>query len=387
MADANYSQIAFVKETTFGVTPGPGALQVARITGESLSHNKDTVQSEEIRGDRQISDLAKVGAMANGGVEFELSQSAYQWALLAAIGASGWTTINESLTSIDCDDSTGILTGAVGDFDDLPAGGYVKIAGFANAGNNGIKRVVSKAGDGSTLTLAAGSITTDETNKSITITGKDARNGIDKTFHTMERAILAPNGTTYYQVYRGMAIDELKLTVASKAIVKGSLSFMGQKGTTESASVGTSYTAAASGPILNGTSNVGQIYQGSALSTERFKSVEFSIKNNLRSKDAIGIEGAFEIGYGSLEVTGSLDAYFKDNVLYASLINHDYSGLSFVLTGADGKALGISFPYINFGKGDPNATGINTDIMVKPDFTAIMHPTLGCTVIINAFDS
>lgn len=386
MADANYTKLSFIKETTFGLTPAASPLQVLRITGESLSHAKDTVTSAEIRADRQISDLAKVGAMASGGIEFELSQGAYQWALLAAIGASGWTAINESVAAASCDDLTGVITAAAGEFTNILVGGYIKIAGFTNPLNNGIKRVVAKAVDGSTITVAAGGIVADETNKALTITGKTARNGIAKTFHTIERAILAPNGTTYFQAYRGCAIDELKLEVASKQIIKGSATFMGKIGAVESASVGNAYTAAMAGPILNGTSNVGQIYQGDTLASEKFKSLEFTIKNNLRSKDAVGIEGAFEIGYGSIEVTGSVDAYFKDNTLYAALINHDYSGLSFLVTGSDGKSLGFTFPFVNFGKGDPNATGINTDVMVKPDFTAIMHPTLLCTVIIDAFD-
>ncbi len=146
------------------------------------------------------------------------------------------------------------------------------------------------------------------------------------------------------------------------------------------------YDGATTGPVMNGTTNVGSIYKGNQVATERFKSMALKIKANVRPKDSLGEFGAFEMGIGRVEVTGTLSAYFRDNGLYRSLINHEYTAISFVMTDARGKSLAVTLPYVNFGAGDPFATGINTDIMISPEFTAIMHPVLRTTIIVNAFD-
>lgn len=512
-ADANYTALEYILESTFGVTPSPARTTRMRFTGESLAHEKATVTSEEIRSDRQRSDLIKVGAMASGPIQFELNQADYQPFFLAALGAAAWTTVNvTATTAIDLATQTLTTTGA--GFAGVPVGGFVKITGAAAPGNNGIKRVLAKDAGNNILTLAAGGVVATEASVSLTITAKDARNGVAQTFMSWQRTVNSSDGMPYYQTYVGMAVDELALEVASKAIVKGTLTFKGKIGaapessinntagafaagtltcgatdpadgdvvvvgnrtytlrdtlgtgadevlnsatpatlaanltaaingtaagynvthraatphtqvnavqstddvivtakvmgaaanayaTTTTSSTGeldwgaatltggadaTAPYPASSAPVLNGTGNVGFIYEGNTVATTRFKSIKLSVKNNLRDKDAIGEEGAFELGWGTIDVTGSLESYFGTNNLYRSLIAHDYTALAFVLTGADGKSLAFTFPYVNFGTGNPSASAINTDVMMTPDFTAIMHPELGCTVIINAFD-
>lgn len=517
MSDANYTEIAFVEEATYGITPDDSNLRLLRLTGESLAHTKETVVSQELRSDRQRSDLVLVGAMATGSLQIEFSQAEYQTFLLAALGAAAWTVVNVTATATASATAQTLVTTGAG-FADVPVGGYLKLAGLANAASNGIKKVISKSVDNNTLTFAAGSLAAAEVGASVTITGKDARNGIAKHHFTMERAILTPAGTKQYQAYTGMSVDTFNLTVASKALVTGEIGFMGKVGapsdnslntlngdfaggiltcgatdpadgdvvvignrtytlktvlgstidgillsgtpatlaaniraaikgaagggygtthnaalphsqvalanetadatveltallmgaagnaiaTTTTASTGeldwgaatltggvtaTAPIARTTNPVLSGSSNVGQIYQDATLMQERFKTLGLSIKNNLRGKDAIGEIGAFEIGWGTIDVTGNLEAYFRDNTLYRQLVNHETTGIGFMLTGADGAAIGVTLPAVKFGSGDPQATAINTDVMLKTDYTAIMDETLGCTIIVSAFDA
>ena len=69
MSDTNRVQIGLVEEATLGTTPATPAFQALRITNApSLAFEPNTVVSEEIRSDRQITDLILVGAEAGGEV-------------------------------------------------------------------------------------------------------------------------------------------------------------------------------------------------------------------------------------------------------------------------------------------------------------------------------
>lgn len=71
------TQLAYVKETKWGETPATPAFQVARITGESLTINRETATSSELRADRNITDQIAISGGASGGFNFELSYGAF----------------------------------------------------------------------------------------------------------------------------------------------------------------------------------------------------------------------------------------------------------------------------------------------------------------------
>lgn len=77
IADTSATRLAYVSEVTQGVTPATPAFKTGRYTGESLVLDVDTITSEEIRADRNVSDLIRVGQRVTGGFDFELSYGAY----------------------------------------------------------------------------------------------------------------------------------------------------------------------------------------------------------------------------------------------------------------------------------------------------------------------
>ena len=84
-ADSNRVSLRYVKEVTPGVTPN-AALQEVRMTGESFSGSRTSISSNEIRADRNISDLVTTAENASGSLEFELSPGSYDDFLAAAVG-------------------------------------------------------------------------------------------------------------------------------------------------------------------------------------------------------------------------------------------------------------------------------------------------------------
>lgn len=64
MSDSNITALAFGLETAFGVPADPVALTKLRFTKESLDHEKFTVESQDIRDDRQTEEMVEVGVEA-----------------------------------------------------------------------------------------------------------------------------------------------------------------------------------------------------------------------------------------------------------------------------------------------------------------------------------
>ncbi len=151
-ADANRAQIRYIEESSFGVTPGSGSTREVRLTSSSLTANKETVVSDELRADRMVSDIVEVAASSGGDINFEWS-SGPQDEFLAAFLLSQWerpmtmdywkgitvsVTANNQVT-VSGSDITGYLT----------AGRRVKLDGFANAENNGYFSIASVVLSGS----------------------------------------------------------------------------------------------------------------------------------------------------------------------------------------------------------------------------------------------
>lgn len=92
MTDSSQTRLAYTAESTWGATPSTPTWTNVRFTGESLVANIQNTQSQEIRPDRNVADLAQVGADSGGSVDVELSYGGYMddW-IEAALGGT-WAT-------------------------------------------------------------------------------------------------------------------------------------------------------------------------------------------------------------------------------------------------------------------------------------------------------
>lgn len=150
-ADANRAQIRIIEEAVFGTTPTSGKTREMRLTSSSLTANKETVVSDEIRADRMVSDLVEVSASSGGEINFEWS-SGPQDELLAAFLLSEWTRpmsmdfVEGSILSVT---GAAQVTVAGRDVTALfPAGTRIKLSGMTTAGNNGYYQVSAIAASG-----------------------------------------------------------------------------------------------------------------------------------------------------------------------------------------------------------------------------------------------
>jgi len=84
--DASTTQIAYVKEDVEGVTPTTPEFQLLRFTGGIPQYEKESTTSDEIRPDRNVSDIIETGRRASGGFNFELSYGTFDDLLEAVLG-------------------------------------------------------------------------------------------------------------------------------------------------------------------------------------------------------------------------------------------------------------------------------------------------------------
>ena len=91
IAEASQTRLAWVPEVTIGTTPATPTFQTARYTSEGLKFGKQTVVSDEIRGDGNVTDIIDVGRSVAGPLAMELSYGTFD-ALFESLFRSTWAT-------------------------------------------------------------------------------------------------------------------------------------------------------------------------------------------------------------------------------------------------------------------------------------------------------
>lgn len=162
MADlqsTNRVKISKVRETTFGVIPTNPVFKTLRETSSSLNANPKTVITNEIRSDRQVTDLILVDEDASGDIAGELAFAVADDDFEEALQGT-WSN-NPSITVVTTDTeisdlSTTTATVASG------GGAFVAamltlLSGFPTASNNKLARVSSSTS--STIVYPASTFT------------------------------------------------------------------------------------------------------------------------------------------------------------------------------------------------------------------------------------
>lgn len=163
MSEANRVNLVFNRETTFKETPATPLGSELRFTSETLEHNKETVESDELRDDRQVEDLVEVGVGAQGDINLELSFGNADDLMAAALGSSfgdfsGKTidratiqAVNASAKFIRSDSGSWVTDG-------ITVNQWIRTRGFSNAANNGLFKVSAVTATDLTVTSGTGTL-------------------------------------------------------------------------------------------------------------------------------------------------------------------------------------------------------------------------------------
>ncbi|HET9063829.1 MAG TPA: phage tail tube protein [Candidatus Binatia bacterium] len=143
MGEANRVAVRISAETNWGETPSSPTMQALLRTGGGMETMTDTVVSNSVRSDRMRHQFYRTGIRAEGGYDFELAYGQYDTLLSHALCAAYASAVAISATTISAatsddsfnDSGSGFVSGGV------QAGMWILVAGFANAGNNGLFKV------------------------------------------------------------------------------------------------------------------------------------------------------------------------------------------------------------------------------------------------------
>lgn len=207
-------------------------------------------------------------------------------------------------------------------------------------------------------------------------------NGVTPKSFTFEE-ITDLGASKAYNRFAGVMIDELSLTVASRAIVKGSMSLMGQQEATDTAIVAGATYLNPTTTNIDSTLAVANMSVAGLTAQPKVKSLQLALKNNLRVRDIVGQLYSLEFGVGPVDVTGSIDCYFETQELYQAALAHGAAAISFTIGATANKKYTFLIPVARFLSGARKLGGKNDDVMVNIPFRGIFDATTGGSIKIT----
>ena len=381
MSESNRTQLRYVPEVTYGVTPvDDGGWKPLPMNSEGLNVGPATTQSQRIRGtDRMPADLKKVNTNVAGPVASDFSFGDFDdflegvmyaaYTEKATITAS---TISATTPDTFSDSGNGFISAgfAVGDifvgsgWTDPDLNKTFTILTVAAGVITTVEQTVDTEAAGSSITMGMG------TNR-LTAGTTDAQNQftIEKEFDDL---------TAKYIQLKGCRVGQFDLSFVIGEIISANIVFQGASGLEAAASlVGSGSEAAASGnEVLAGNVDMDTItYDNVLLSVSGIvvTRIDLSINNTLRPINSLTSLTPVDQKSGTHRFTGVLEAYIDDNSweIYQDMLNNTQVSLSWVVTGADGSGYKFTLPAIKVSGDAPAAGGIDQDNMVRCDFLAI----------------
>lgn len=151
-----------------------------------------------------------------------------------------------------------------------------------------------------------------------------------------------------YRVFTGCYVNTLSMNLAPNAMVTASFGIVGAGADPISASSIDATPVAAqsdepydtfSGTIKEGGTTIASI-----------SSLDFTIENSVSPAFVLGTDTAPQMEYGRGRVTGTISAYFEDEVLLNKFINETETSIEFTLAGTTNYT--FQFPRIKYSGGD-----------------------------------
>jgi hypothetical protein len=359
-----------------------------------LGADAESAPGAEILDDRQISDVKRTYFNASGDINCELSYNAYDDWLVAALmpGTTAtpttWaSTPNQTDTTYAAVASGNKFTDSANDFvtNGFAAGMWIKVSGFTGTSTtaNGIWYVISVIA-GEMAVIGSVALIDDAEGESVTIAQiDDIDNGTGLRYYSIEKEY--QDLTTTFEALRGMCVDGMNWRIAPREIITGGFSFIGKEATSETATIGTGYTAATTKTTMSAVDDVAVILENDA----SYEATEFTINlaNNLRERAVIGTLGPTSVGTGPCVVTGTLQAYFTSSTVANKFLNWTSTSIGVMLQDTDGNNLCIDLPQVKYTASRRNAPGQSQDVILDMAWQAYRHATLGYTIRIAKSDA
>lgn len=364
------------------VDPGQSGGQILRRVSSTIKLGKDTYQSNEIRGDRQIADFRHGVKRVSGGiVSGEFSPGTY-WdffeAVLRSSDAAAVSLSQADLTSVAADNATAKLTFASGDpvALGLRVGGLFQLAGTTEALNNGVNfQVVSFGGT---------------SNREVTVYPAPTDMGADTSFTLAEvgRTLYMPSSgfisrkfaiehyhadIDFARLFTEVRVDGFNIQLPATGLATVDFTGMGRDMEIYEITAAPFFT----NPAAENTNGIfaavnGQLrIAGETIGVVTGLNIQAQLSGS--SEAVVGQNFVPEIFLGRLNVTGQATVLLED----ATFINYfkDETPVSILATltttsDEDSPAVSIFLPKVKFGDADLPLQGEGATVLTMP-FQAI----------------
>lgn len=180
----------------------------------------------------------------------------------------------------------------------------------------------------------------------------------------------------HYLQYKGMRVGSMALNFAYGSVATCTFGWAGKTHlSTTTSLLGTgSVVAATTTDVLNGSADISGVEIDGSAPASIVKSISVNINNSLRAIEGVGAVGPQDQAYGRAMITGTIEMYFDDAAAYTKLLANTTATFEFTV-GDGSNSYTFYFPKIKFNSGAPEASGIDTDVMQRLEFTALYDAT------------
>lgn len=377
-ATGSQSYIALVKQTpaTPRVIPGTPVMQKVNFVDDDLNRTNKTKKSAHIRDDRMNNGLTIQGFDIGGGYNFEhtFENSLFDELLAAFLWAEAWSTPQ---VDIDLEGGSFTVAGAVLDLTLATAaptvvdGQKLYIKSTANSGeNDGVYTLTETATDVYSVTPAPDA---NETfGAGVVANGSMIRNGKFYQPFFIERGHI---DVSQYFKFVGMACNILTLAFMDQEDVTGAFQFVGLTSQLDQAiESGATYTPVTTNPVFSTALNMPAVsIDGVIQAGCLVKEMDLSVDNKVTPKTGLGVFGACQTNFHSLDVTGKITLFFEDETMYDRFLNGEKFSVDWDVIDANGHGYSYNLPSLQINEDSVNVSGVDDDVMDDATYSASVN--------------
>lgn len=363
--------MSYVPESVWGTTPN-SALTAIRITSESLSGQKNRTRPNEITGSRRVSPAVTQQESAGGGINFNLSYGTFDDFFAGTLGGD-WSAA-QVITGVAGDITVTVTTNVLSSttpnkFQNLVEGQWIELRGFTAGGgaNNGFYRIATKTNNQS-LILAGRAIVSTETPAGTAASVRNAgmlRNGDLVKSYTVQ----ARYASNLWLRYAGLMISSMSLSGGVGQFFTGSFQCAARDEVSNTVGAGNgSVNAAPTGGFFDSVAAFGGVQIDDTALTAVVNSVALSVAREGAGMDyGMGSATAQGARWGQVNVTGSLELYFRDFTQYALFKNETRARIAWRKRDPLGNSYIFTLPGANLMNPNITANGPTQAILARFD--------------------
>ncbi len=316
-----------------------------RATERNVNLERDTIESSEVRKDRQIVDVRHGFNRVTGSIGYELSLISYETMIElvmadlfkpVVIGTTGALTLTPNAPG----SKSAVLVRASGDWieDGIRPGSVLRGSGSATDANNANYVVLTvdsatdvTVGDPKSILVAGDPPTT------IIFPGRRIDIGVILDTVTMTRSF---NDLPKYQIFRGVTVNNMSWTMTPGEPVGGSFDMLGMSAAKLSDTPLANESLQPTTPFMSAFD--GQMYEGDEHNAV-VTSMEFTLENNRQLQAVIGNEFSPGVFEGRAQVSGNITAFFRGGALFDKFIDEEDSLITMLMNNSGAEYDGADF--------------------------------------------